>query len=376
MKYTIMGFQQLRLVELKLDLVDAAILRWIVDFSHSTRIRNIEFNGVRYFWMSYNHILKDMPIITIKKRALRNRLVKLTEAGILESACERNEQGTFTYYRLDAVAYEKLIKSPEENDLNDQREGGAVNAGGLHSNAGGVASNCRGGCIEMQPKDPSTKDPSTKDPIPPYAPQSNSQNKDIEEIYSLYPATSTYERNGAQQKRSTAKSSSCKKKILNVLKTGYDLKAAIPLYVEERKRSNTPLQNFSTFLNNLPDLDALRESLVQDSDQAKSAQDTGNSKPDKDDFKKFASENDIPMDTAKECWQYYSRLDWHMNGRPVDWRAKLLSWHMRDQKQQREVIRPPQDKWEPPTITHDEVDWEYLDSLKEKFSKRGRGATA
>lgn len=179
----------------------------------------------------------------------------------------------------------------------------------------------------------------------------------VDEIYALYPSTSTYERNGVVQKRSTAKGSACKKKIQKALNSGYDLKEAIPLYVRERERSNTPLQNFSTFLNNLPDIEALKESLAQPLEQKHQ---TLAQSPDREDVREFIRTNGIPVDVAKRFWDYYSNRKWHdKNGRPIlNWQAKLLDWHT--DYQQRTGYIPPEQRPElkrytpPPPIPEDE----------------------
>jgi hypothetical protein len=86
--------------------------------------------------------------------------------------------------------------------------------------------------------------------IPPYAPQGNSQNKDIEELYALYPT-----RDGNNGNRSTGKCSKDKERIKKHLKTKPkdELRRIIELYVADCKKSGAYLKNFSTFLNNLPD---------------------------------------------------------------------------------------------------------------------------
>lgn len=83
--------------------------------------------------------------------------------------------------------------------------------------------------------------------------QSDADNKpfetEVEKIYQLYPY-----RDGSNNNRSTGKSSKCKLKIKSILKTGYPLAEAIKKYLDECKTKKVYLKNFSTFLNNLPDM--------------------------------------------------------------------------------------------------------------------------
>lgn len=74
---------------------------------------------------------------------------------------------------------------------------------------------------------------------------------EVDEIYRLYPTKCPV---GG---RSTGKGAKDKAKIAKVLKTGYPLKAAVAFYIGDCKRSGVFLKNFSTFLNNLPDPDAI-----------------------------------------------------------------------------------------------------------------------
>lgn len=76
----------------------------------------------------------------------------------------------------------------------------------------------------------------------------------IDEIYAAYPATCPV------QKRSLGKSHRDKLKIAKLLteKSRDELLEVISLYLADCVKTNSYVKNFSTFLNNLPDLDALR----------------------------------------------------------------------------------------------------------------------
>ena len=98
MKYTIEGFSQAKLVELKLNAVDALILRWYVDFLPN--MTTIDFNGKRYTWVKYSAVIADLPSIEItNNQVIARRFDKFVNAGIMEKHVERNG-GNFTCFRL------------------------------------------------------------------------------------------------------------------------------------------------------------------------------------------------------------------------------------------------------------------------------------
>ena len=82
--------------------------------------------------------------------------------------------------------------------------------------------------------------------------------EDVEYLYSLYPSKCPKRNMG------TGKSSNDKKKIESLLKTmsKEELEFTIKSYVEECVRNDVFLKNFSTLLNNLPDMGYLKEQPI------------------------------------------------------------------------------------------------------------------
>lgn len=82
--------------------------------------------------------------------------------------------------------------------------------------------------------------------------------EDVEYLYSLYPSKCPKRNMG------TGKSSNDKKKLESLLKTmpKEELEFTIKSYVEESLRNNSFLKNFSTLLNNLPDMGYLKEQPI------------------------------------------------------------------------------------------------------------------
>lgn len=109
MKYTINGFSQKILVDKGLDSTDANILRWIIDFRGTGRMKTIMRDDKSYFWIDYQTLLDDMPILNIKRRAIAARLQKLCDANILEFYLDKTKNGTFTYYHVVSDTLELLL---------------------------------------------------------------------------------------------------------------------------------------------------------------------------------------------------------------------------------------------------------------------------
>ena len=107
MKYTLFGFSQQGAVDNGLDLVDMAVLRWIVDFWPSMGKREID--GQSMAWVNYQALLDDMPILSIQKRQLMRTLKRLVAVGILTHKTVR-KGGVYAFYGFGPV-YTSLIAS-------------------------------------------------------------------------------------------------------------------------------------------------------------------------------------------------------------------------------------------------------------------------
>jgi len=110
MKYTIHGLSQKEAVNNHLDQNDLLILRFIIDFYPNMTKKII--NNKEYGWISYEYVLKELPILNIKKRTFREKIRILTEKGFLEKECLKNKKGTFSYIRIA----EKIIVLTSETD--------------------------------------------------------------------------------------------------------------------------------------------------------------------------------------------------------------------------------------------------------------------
>lgn len=100
MKYVI-NINQLAIISngIAIDIMDAAILDWMVQFSHSSKITKIDVLGKLYYYYSYQKIIQDLPILGIGRDAIYRRVKKMCDVGVLE-ACPNNQTLNKPFYAL------------------------------------------------------------------------------------------------------------------------------------------------------------------------------------------------------------------------------------------------------------------------------------
>lgn len=142
MKYSILGFNQEIVCAIKkdvqtdngnikhlcLDVIDLLILKDFSDFMNRSKIIKLTIDDKIYFSITHKCILEDLPILGIKKQALKDRIDKMVQLGILDKKVVRDNGGTWVGYRTTKV-YEDLIYSNNNQD--------------------GVYLTTRGGCSEL-----------------------------------------------------------------------------------------------------------------------------------------------------------------------------------------------------------------------------------
>ena len=128
MKYTILGFQQTKLIENKLTIEDAFILRVIKDMFSSATMEFKEFEGTKFMWVNYTYLLSQIPIVGSKRSLMRKieyygkellilRILKNSRKGI---------KGNFSYIaptgKFDELQdYDLMTESHKGCDNNDIR---------------------------------------------------------------------------------------------------------------------------------------------------------------------------------------------------------------------------------------------------------------
>ena len=142
MKYSILGFNQEIVCAIKkdvqtnngnikhlcLDVIDLLILKDVSDFMNRSKIIKLTIDDKIYFSITHKCILEDLPILGRKKQALKDRIDKMVQLGILDKKVVRDNGGTWVGYRITKV-YEDLIYS--------------------NNNQEGVYPTTRGGCSEL-----------------------------------------------------------------------------------------------------------------------------------------------------------------------------------------------------------------------------------
>lgn len=107
MKYTIEGFSQEKLHELKLNAADALILRWFLDFAACGRMKRLVQENENheknvYYWVNYQAIIEELPILEISNtKSIANRFNKYVELGLLEKIVHSGgANGLQTFYAI------------------------------------------------------------------------------------------------------------------------------------------------------------------------------------------------------------------------------------------------------------------------------------
>ena len=143
LRFSILGFSQEKVMnvramngtkELKLDVTDLLLLNQIADFPNRKQVMKIIEEDKIFFWMSYAEILEELPILNLKKQALRDRFDKLVTLGLLEKTV--NKTSNMTFFRLtdmyEALRYDMLSYGGDNESVFTDR--------GVYSSTQGVCS--------------------------------------------------------------------------------------------------------------------------------------------------------------------------------------------------------------------------------------------
>lgn len=108
MRHNIFSYSQEVAVKLGLTLPDLLILQWMADFFPTSKVVKHKVGNKIYFWVNYEKLLKDLPILNVSKDRLYRWLKSLTDSHVLEHYTLRNQDGTFSLYRF-GDNYEALL---------------------------------------------------------------------------------------------------------------------------------------------------------------------------------------------------------------------------------------------------------------------------
>jgi hypothetical protein len=143
LRFSILGYAQERVLEirtekngkeLRLDITDLLLLNQIADFPNRSGVMKIIDDDKIFFWMAYSEILDELPILNLKKQALRDRFDKLVLLGLLEKRI--GKVGNMTFFRLtdiyESLRYDMLTYGGDNECVFTDR--------GVYSNTQGVCS--------------------------------------------------------------------------------------------------------------------------------------------------------------------------------------------------------------------------------------------
>jgi len=112
MKYVVAGYSQKILVDKKLDIIDAEILRWFIDFYFTGKMTKVidKKTNFEYVWVKYQAIIDDLPILGItNKQVIARRFKKMVDAGILKSYLHK-KNGVYSCFQINEDEYNTLIE--------------------------------------------------------------------------------------------------------------------------------------------------------------------------------------------------------------------------------------------------------------------------
>ncbi len=153
MKHTIMGFRQDKLIKFGLDIIDASILRYFIDFKESNGMNTREVEGHIYYWLRYDAVLREFPIFRMKKCTVQSRFFKLRDVGMLTHLVVR-EKGTYSFFGI-GENYKELITREGAKGMDEKFKGMGEESKGMDEESKGCG-------FKSTTNNPSTKDSSTK----------------------------------------------------------------------------------------------------------------------------------------------------------------------------------------------------------------------
>ena len=123
MEYVVHGFSQEKAIELGLDDRDLLILRWFINFRDNGKMATKIIKEDKYYWIDYQGIIEDIPIMNIKSAdSIYRRLKKMAKVKVLKHETVR-AGGVFSYYTIGEnypalVDTKSKIKKVNHSEIN------------------------------------------------------------------------------------------------------------------------------------------------------------------------------------------------------------------------------------------------------------------
>jgi hypothetical protein len=110
MRYSVLGFNQEKLIQLqtddiKLDMTDILLMDYIQKAISQPSMLKIIKDEQAYVWLNHSKILEDLPILNIKENMLRKHISKLIQLNLIkgESISSNKGRGSRAYYTITEV---------------------------------------------------------------------------------------------------------------------------------------------------------------------------------------------------------------------------------------------------------------------------------
>ena len=117
MRYSVLGFNQEKIVELELSMNDILLLSYIYEAQASADMEHKLVDGYVYTWLCHSKILEDLPILDIKEDRLKQMLRKLVSLELIQSTKESRNllNGSKAFYgiteKCESMRYDRGVKN-------------------------------------------------------------------------------------------------------------------------------------------------------------------------------------------------------------------------------------------------------------------------
>ena len=109
----------------RFDFADYAIIAWCIEFMKSENMVKNKFisqttgRSETSYWVNYRGIMDQLALLNMSvTRAVAERMRSYSDAGIMEHFTDKNQSGTFSYFRF----YEEPLKLLTSRELDAYRE--------------------------------------------------------------------------------------------------------------------------------------------------------------------------------------------------------------------------------------------------------------
>lgn len=122
-RFTVNGFSQHKAIEIGLTLEDMLILRYFVDFKDSGNMICEVINGENYYWLKYEGIIKELPILSMKKDSVYRRLKRMCNLNVLKHKTVK-KSGNYSFYTLGSKYIELICHKENSPSTTDEKPEG------------------------------------------------------------------------------------------------------------------------------------------------------------------------------------------------------------------------------------------------------------